>query len=104
MNPTISHGSEDGKIPKTPRQLDDQKSRARAVQDFLQVFKLSANNANPPLIITKYNNNTQVVPPAERWGAGVKTQKMVRGEIGGWGRVPFNETYAPSLSTIYDGA
>ena len=40
----------------------------------------------------------------ERWGAGVKTQKMVRGEIGGWGRVPFNETYAPSLSTIYDGA
>jgi len=40
----------------------------------------------------------------ERWGAGVKTQKMVRGEIGGWGRIPFNETYAPSLSTIYDGA
>ena len=40
----------------------------------------------------------------ERWGAGVETQKMVRGEIGGWGRVPFNETYAPSLSTIYDGA
>ena len=40
----------------------------------------------------------------ERWGAGVKTQKNVRGEIGGWGRVPFNEPYAPSLSTIYDGA
>jgi len=40
----------------------------------------------------------------ERWGAGVETQKYVRGEIGGWGRVPFNETYAPSLSTIYDGA
>ena len=40
----------------------------------------------------------------ERWGAGVETQKNVRGEIGGWGRVPFNETYAPSLSTIYDGA
>ena len=40
----------------------------------------------------------------ERWGAGVDTQKNVRGEIGGWGRVPFNETYAPSLSTIYDGA
>jgi len=39
----------------------------------------------------------------ERWGAGVETQKNVRGEIGGWGRVPFNETYAPSLSTIYDG-
>ena len=30
----------------------------------------------------------------ERWGAGVETQKNVRGEIGGWGRVPFNETYA----------
>jgi len=40
----------------------------------------------------------------ERWGAGVETQKNVRGEIGGWGRVPFNETYAPSLGTIYDGA
>ena len=41
---------------------------------------------------------------AERWGAGVETQKNVRGEVGGWGRVPFNEPYAPSLSTIYDGA
>ena len=40
----------------------------------------------------------------ERWGAGVETQKNVRGEIGGWGRVTFNEPYAPSLSTIYDGA
>jgi len=40
----------------------------------------------------------------ERWGAGVETQKYVRGDIGGWGRVPFKETYAPSLSTIYDGA
>ena len=29
----------------------------------------------------------------ERWGAGVETQKNVRGEIGGWGRVPFNEPY-----------
>ena len=35
----------------------------------------------------------------ERWGPGVETQKNVRGEIGGWGRVPFNEPYAPSLST-----
>jgi len=40
----------------------------------------------------------------ERWGAGVETQKNVRGEIGGWGRVPFNELHAPSFSTIYDGA
>jgi len=46
----------------------------------------------------------QIIQPHERWGAGVETQKNVRGEIGGWGRVPFNETYAPSLSTIYDGA
>ena len=43
-------------------------------------------------------------PDLERWGAGVETQKNVREEIGGWGRVPFNEPYAPSLSTIYDGA
>jgi len=40
----------------------------------------------------------------ERWGAGVETQKNVRGEIDEWGRVPFNEPYAPSLSTIYNGA
>ena len=40
----------------------------------------------------------------ERWGAGVETQKNVRGEVGGWGRVPLNEPYAPLLSTIYDGA
>ena len=40
----------------------------------------------------------------ERWGAGVETQKNVRGEVGGWGRVPFNEPCAPSLSSIYDGA
>jgi len=40
----------------------------------------------------------------ERWGAGVETQKNVRGEIGGRGRVPFHENYALSLSTIYDGA
>ena len=30
----------------------------------------------------------------ERWGAGVETQKNVRGEIGGWGRVPSNEPCA----------
>ena len=41
---------------------------------------------------------------SERWRAGVETQKNIRGEIGGWGRIPFNEPYAPSLSTIYDGA
>ena len=46
----------------------------------------------------------RLIPRQKRWGAGVETQKNVRGEIGGWGRVPFNENYAPSLSTIYDGA
>jgi len=39
-------------------------------------------------------------PLSERWGAGVETQKNVRGEILGWGRIPFNEPYAPSLSTL----
>jgi len=51
-----------------------------------------------------YMFGTIIHTPHERWGAGVETQKNVRGEIGGWGRVPFNEPYAPSLSTIYDGA
>jgi len=61
-------------------------------------------------MVTQEEMVTQDETPAsrlnseERWGAGVETQKNVRGEIGGWGRVPFNETYAPSLSTIYDGA
>ena len=49
-------------------------------------------------------SHTAIFPPSERWGAGVETQKNVRGEIGGWGPVPLNETYAPLLSTIYDGA
>jgi len=31
-----------------------------------------------------------VMRSEERWGAGVETQKNVRGEVGGWGRVPFN--------------
>ena len=52
----------------------------------------------------RYKAHIATRPTPERWGAGVETQKNVRGEIGGWGRVPFNETYAPSLSTIYDGA
>jgi len=29
----------------------------------------------------------------ERWGAGVETQKNVRGEIEGWGRVPFHQPF-----------
>ena len=54
-------------------------------------------------IYTRFLDVTAMYTP-ERWGAGVETQKNVRGDIRGWGRVPFNETYAPSLSTIYDGA
>ena len=55
-------------------------------------------------MIEEYESEEETVRNKERWGAGVETQKYVRGEIGGWGRVPFNETYAPSLSTIYDEA
>ena len=51
-----------------------------------------------------HRNSTSELTLEEKWGAGVETQNNVRGEIGGWGRVPFNKTYAPSLSTIYDGA
>jgi len=47
---------------------------------------------------------TCVYTGIERWGAGVETQNNVRGEVGVWGRVPFNEPYIPSLSSIYDGA
>ena len=35
------------------------------------------------------------------WG---RDPKKCTGRGWGWGRVPFNEPYAPSLSTIYDGA
>ena len=49
-------------------------------------------------------NSRTLLQLSLRGGAGVETQKNVRGEIGGWGRIPFNETYAPSLSTIYYGA
>ena len=67
------------------------------------LWKMICNLRDPmslrdPVCICTVSDNV------ERWGAGVETQKNVRGEIGGWGRVPFNEPYAPSLSTIYDGA
>ena len=55
-------------------------------------------------VIYSMPTGARKAPQDERWGAGVETQKYVRGDIGGWGRVPSNETYAPSLSTIYDGA
>ena len=38
------------------------------------------------LLMTVYP--VRIVYLVERWGAGVETQKNVRGEIGGWGRVP----------------
>jgi len=53
---------------------------------------------------THAENRTDWEGDRERWGAGVETQKNVLGVFGGWGRVPFNEPYDPSLSTIYDGA
>ena len=59
------------------------------------LWKMICNFGDPMSCSTMYD---------ERWGAGVETQKNVREEIGGWGRVPFNEPYAPLLSTIYDGA
>ena len=40
--------------------------------------------------------------PSERWGAGVETPKIVRGEIRGWGRVPFNEPYVDLHPFMYD--
>ena len=48
------------------------------------------------LCISNLCNTSNSHAVAERWGAGVETQKNVWGEIGGWGRVPFNESYAPS--------
>jgi len=73
------------------------------------VFSASFCNSCLALVVHFYFNFFFVLRASsvickERWGAGVETQKNVRGEIGGWGRVPFNETYAPSLDTIYDGA
>ena len=63
-----------------------------------------AHNCTSLSRTTSFRDRCSLLPLIERWGAGVETQKNVRGEIGGWGRVPFNEPYAPSLSTIYDGA
>jgi len=69
-----------------------------------QCDELSHVNATNYLTTHDVQSYAYLMAHEERWGAGVETQKNVRGEIGGWGRVPFNETYAPSLSTIYDGA
>ena len=98
--------------------LDDPKSRLRRELHFCDethgIIKIRRKRKNlgqktysRVWFVTKYadNNPLQISRGSEeRWGAGVETQKNVRGEIGGWGRVPFNEPYAPLLSTIYDGA
>jgi len=39
------------------------------------------------------STNDKSTPSKERWGAGVETQKYVRGDIGAWGRVPSNVKY-----------
>jgi len=74
-----------------------------SMHDFIHSF-----HAIPSILFTMFYSLYSILSILftlfERWGAGVETQKYVRGDIGGWGRVPFNETYAPSLSTIYDGA
>ena len=71
-------------------------------------MSVSASASLPPPRLSSpclfVSTSHYIIHYPERWGAGVETQKNVRGEIGGWGRVPFNEPYAPSLSTIYDGA
>jgi len=64
---------------------------------------MEPNNRSHPIQVYTYNHMRRM-GECERWGAGVETQKNVRGEIGGWGRVPFNEPYASSLRTIYDEA
>ena len=65
---------------------------------------MSLANNRDSIVKKRHENKWLKFRPYERWGAGVETQKNIRGEIEGWGRVPFNEPYAPSLSTIYDGA
>jgi len=71
------------------------------IQKFIHRHFISTQEFGEPNACVAKN---MLHPCNERWGAGVETQKNVRGEVGGWGRVPFHEPYAPSLSTIYDGA
>ena len=40
----------------------------------------------------------------EMWGAGVQTPKNVRGEIEGWGRVPFNDFPFNGFSIVSEAA
>ena len=73
--------------------------------------KSTSNQSSKPCTVLQYPSKKHEelseslsANKPERWGAGVETPKNARGEIGGWGRVPFNEPYALSLNTIYDGA
>ena len=82
-------------------------SRAYLLSGFDQVSNESDSHLRPvshKRLMSHMHTYRSIRPWLERGGAGVETQKNVRGEIGGWGRVPFNEPYAPLLSTIYDGA
>ena len=101
--------------PDSARQRRHGAPRRRAPGHFLQKSPMiSGSLAEIDLLLkasygssphcTEFNVYKFALQNDERWGAGVETQKNVRGEIGGCGRVPFNEPYAPSLSTIYDGA
>ena len=83
--------------PRTKRPTPIQK-RNVALESLFEKTKVFSKKKNKRCVLHSID------ALGERWGAGVETQKNVRGEIGGWGRVPFNEPYAPLLSTIYDGA
>jgi len=79
------------------------------VQGHVDVVSVSPKPSQPPFPadcppLDLFNTAMSRSIIDERWGAGVETPKNVRGEVEGWGRVPFNEPYTPSLSTIYDGA
>jgi len=79
-------------------------SRRARMQEFLPCALALAFWLANLLLLFALHTFSCILPCEERWGAGVDTQKNVREEIGGWNRVPFNEPYAPSLSTIYDAA
>ena len=89
---------------RPPRNLKVSPMRCRVLQCFAVCRSVSQCVAACCSVLQSVALIEIRLTPDERWGAGVETQKSVRGEVGGWGRVPFNETYASSLSTIYDGA
>ena len=83
------------------RQIDRQTDRQTDRQMDRQINRQAERQTDTPVHGTSHEHGRRLVTGLlcllcckERWGAGVETQKNVRGEIGGWGRVPFNETYA----------